>query len=402
VGRLSCAARCLRFLRYPFLYVVPKEVASSEIPAGGAGMKLDLYFARRFLWSFTLVFGVFFGIVFLIDMVEQMRRFGDVGVGVLKGSELALLNIPSAMYRMLPLLVTLATITLFLSLARSSEMVVTRASGRSALRSLVAPVLMALLIGGIGVTLINPIVAATSKRYEIISGQYRNPDASVVSVSDEGLWLRQGGAEGQVVIRAARSNLDGTRFFGVTFYGLNMEGAASYRIEAAEALLTPGAWVLSKAKRWTFDSAENPETDSVQHPKLEVASALTRDQIRDSFGSPNAIPIWELPSFIRQLVRAGFSARQHRVWFQMELANPLLLASMVLISASFTMRHTRFGRTGLMVLSAVLLGFGVYFLRNFAQVLGENGQIPIFVAAWAPPTAAVFLSLGLLLHTEDG
>jgi lipopolysaccharide export system permease protein len=66
------------------------------------------------------------------------------------------------------------------------------------------------------------------------------------------------------------------------------------------------------------------------------------------------------------------------------------------------MRHTRFGRTGLMVLFAVLMGFGVYFLRNFAQVLGENGQIPILVAAWAPPLAGIFLSLGLLLHTEDG
>ena len=66
------------------------------------------------------------------------------------------------------------------------------------------------------------------------------------------------------------------------------------------------------------------------------------------------------------------------------------------------MRHTRFGRTGLMVLAAIGLGFTVHFLRNFAQILGDNGQLPVPLAAWTVPVAAVMLSLGILLHLEDG
>jgi len=75
---------------------------------------------------------------------------------------------------------------------------------------------------------------------------------------------------------------------------------------------------------------------------------------------------------------------------------------MVLIGAGFTMRHTRFGRTGLMVLIAVLMGFGIFFLKSFTQILGDTGKIPVLLAAWTPPLAGVMLSLGLLLHTEDG
>ena len=86
----------------------------------------------------------------------------------------------------------------------------------------------------------------------------------------------------------------------------------------------------------------------------------------------------------------------------MELSLPLLLAAMVLVGAGFTMRHTRFGRTGLMVMLALGMGFSLYFIRNFAQILGENGQIPILLAAWGPPIAALLLPLGLLLHWEDG
>ena len=86
----------------------------------------------------------------------------------------------------------------------------------------------------------------------------------------------------------------------------------------------------------------------------------------------------------------------------MQLASPVLLAAMVLSAAAFTLRHTRFGKTGIMVMLALGLGFTLYFIRNFAQILGESGQIPVLLAAWGPPVAAILLPLGLLLHLEDG
>ncbi|HMS97064.1 MAG TPA: LptF/LptG family permease, partial [Tabrizicola sp.] len=81
---------------------------------------------------------------------------------------------------------------------------------------------------------------------------------------------------------------------------------------------------------------------------------------------------------------------------------PLLLAAMVLVAAGFTMRHVRSGGTGRMVLFAMLAGFGIFFLRNFAQAMGNTGQIPILLAAWSPPAIALLMSLGFLLHLEDG
>ncbi len=222
-------------------------------------------------------------------------------------------------------------------------------------------------------------------------------------MTEEGLWLRQGGASGQTVIHAARSNLDGTTLFDATFLGFDQDGRPTYRIQAAEARLVTGAWEILDAKEWRFGSvAEIPEAVAFVAEKMSLASNLTRDQILDSFGTPSSIPIWELPNFINHLEAAGFSARIHRTYLHMELALPVLLVAMVLVGAGFTMRHTRFGRTGLMVMLALALGFTLYFIRNFAAILGENGQIPVILAAWGPPVAAVFLPLGLLLHLEDG
>ncbi len=364
-------------------------------------MTLSRYFARKFLIAFGMVSGVFLGILMLLDMVEQIRRFGGSDVSFAQAAELAALNVPESLYRILPLIVLLATLALFLGLARTSELVVTRAAGRSALRAVAAPVATAFVIGAVAVAVLNPIVAATTKQYDLLVGQYARGAESVLSISREGLWLRQGGAEGQTVIRAARANFDGTVLYATSFITFGPDGTPLRRIEAAEAELVPGAWMLTAPKVWSLQS-DNPERDATRPEELRLPTDLTRDQIRDSFGTPSAIPIWDLPDFIARLDAAGFSARQHRVWLQMELALPLLLAAMVLVAAGFTMRHTRLGRTGPFVLMALLAGFAIFFLRNFAQVLGENGQIPVALAAWSPPVAAILLSLGLLLHMEDG
>jgi lipopolysaccharide export system permease protein len=188
----------------------------------------------------------------------------------------------------------------------------------------------------------------------------------------------------------------------VVFLSYGADGTLATRTEAEKAVLQPGSWALTGAKAWDLHAANPEQSATTLQSGMVLPSDLTRESIRDSFGRPSAIPIWELPHYIDGLEKAGFSARSHKVWFQMELALPLLLAAMVLVAAGFTMRHARFGNTGTMVLFAMLGGFFIFFLRNFAQVLGENGQIPIVIAAWSPPVAAVLLSLGLLLHLEDG
>jgi len=364
-------------------------------------MTLHLYFARRFAVTFLGVLGVFAAILTLLDLVEQVRRFSSDTAGFLDMLGLALLHVPESLYSILPLVMILATLTLFLNLARTSELVVTRAAGRSALRSLTAPIAVAMAIGAAAVTVFNPIVAATSKQYEQAAGRYGATPSSILSISREGLWLRQGDGTGQTVIRAERANLDGSELFNVTFIAFAATGGPRLRLEADSARLAENGWALSGVKEWTLDAA-NPERDAVRHATYTLPSTLTRNQILDSFATPSAIPIWELPGFIDQLETAGFSARKHLVWLHMELSLPLLLVAMVLVGAGFTMRHTRSGRTGLMVMLALAMGFSLYFIRNFAQILGETGQIPVLLAAWGPPVAAVLLPLGLLLHWEDG
>ena len=364
-------------------------------------MILARYMARRYLLSFLGVLVVMGGILLLIDMVEQLRRFAGDGLSLGGALRLAALRMPASLYAVLPLVAILSAIAMFVTLARNSELVVARAVGRSALHVVAAPALVALVLGAVAVGVLNPLVAGTSRVYDAAIAELGGEDASLLSVGRDGLWLREGTPEGQRVIRATYGSADGAVLSGVSIMGFDAGVDPDERIEADTARLHDGVWMLEGVKHWDL-TLPNPEAQAVLHATLRLPTELTPAALRQSFGTPASIPIWQLPGFIATLDRAGFAALEHRVWFQTELALPAMLLAMVLVGAAFTMGHIRAGRQGVMVLAALLAGFGAFFLRDFAQVLGENGQIPAALAAWSPPAVAALLALALILHLEEG
>ena len=295
----------------------------------------------------------------------------------------------------------LGALVCFLGLSRSSELVIVRASGRSALRVLMWPVAISLVIGAVAVLVGNPIVAVSTVEAEARKARITRSNVNILSFDETSLWLRQGQDDGQIVIQANRATPDGTQLFGVRLHSFDVESGLTARIEAETATLGNGHWILGGViRRWNLDLDPGVPLNAPQEMvELQVPTDLTPEQILENFAQPDAIPVWDLPAFIERMERAGFSATRHRVFLHSELARPALFAAMVLIGAGFSLRHVRFGQIGVMILLSVLAGFLLYFFKDVTETMGANGDIPVVLASWAPPMAAILLAITLLLCT---
>lgn len=364
-------------------------------------MTLRRYVLRGFLAALLAVQGVIGLVVVLFTGVENLRRLENTGAGAGDVLRIALLQVPEVLYETFPLVLMLASLLTFLRLARSSELVVIRASGLPALGLIAVPATAAIILGLIFVAAVNPFVAASINEGARAEGAFGAAQMSRLSVSEDGLWLRQADTGGQTVIQAARASYDGTLLTQVRLHRFDGNGGLYARIEATTARLDQGIWILDKATRWArTDDGRFEKTGTLA--RLELRTELTSEQILDSFSRPEAVGFWHLRGFTERLENAGFSARRHQLFFQSELAKPALFAAMVLIGSAFALRPARFGQTGVMILFALLAGFALFFLKDFAESLGASGGVPLLVAAWTPPVAAIMLALGLLLHLEDG
>ena len=107
-------------------------------------MTLWRYILRGFLRAILAVFAVIALVIVLFTSVENLRRFGETGVGSGDVVRVTLLQAPEVLYQVFPLVLMLASLVTFLRFARTSELVVMRASGISALRLIAVPVVAAL------------------------------------------------------------------------------------------------------------------------------------------------------------------------------------------------------------------------------------------------------------------
>ena len=172
-------------------------------------------------------------VIILFTSVENLRRFGDSGASAGDVLHITLLQAPEVLYQVFPLVLMLASLTTFLRFARTSELVVMRASGISALRLIAVPVVAALVLGMVFVAAVNPFVAASIKRGQIVEEDFGNAGSSLLSFSKEGVWLRQADPDGQTVIQAARTNADGTILSRVRMHRFDRAGTLYARHRGA-------------------------------------------------------------------------------------------------------------------------------------------------------------------------
>jgi len=358
---------------------------------------LSLYFARQYLAGFGVVLGVLAAVIVVFDAAELMRRgLSREEVGYFLILQMAVLQLPFLLQKVLPIAALFGGMLSFIRLTRSHQLMVARGAGVSVWQFMAPALTLAVGIGVIAVMVFDPIASAAVSRFEQLEARYLRGQASFLAVSENGLWLRQSGPEGQSVIHAVEVRGQGEELRGVTIFLYRGVDTFDSRVDAETATLRPGFWQLENVLLTAPDRA--PE----RRESYKLVTTMSLAQIQDSFAPPESLSFWELPGFIATLQSAGFSALNHRIHWHSLLSSPLLLFAMVLIAASFSLRLTRQDNAGLWAVAGVLAGFAIYVVSDVVVALSLSGTVPVVLAAWTPAGVCVLLGTAALFHLEDG
>ena len=354
------------------------------------------YLARQFSLGVMMVYAGFLTLAFSIDLVNQINRAPSSGVATSVLAGMALLHLPVLGVKMLPFAVLLGGVYCFVRLSKSQELVATRAAGVSAWDFLLPPLAVAVALGIFVVMAVTPVSSVMLNQFSQLEAKYIKGQESQLSISINGLWLRQGDRDSQSVIHALTVADQGVHLDDVIVFLYGAKDHFAGRIDAKTAQLTQGAWVLTDA--WVSGADGIAKHFDTYTSKTTLTSA----QIQESFAPPDTLSFWSLPSFIAAAESAGFSAIRYRLYLYALLTLPILLAAMVFMAASFSLKMSRTGGLGRVGLVSALSGFGVYFFTDLTRALGQTAILPAWLAATAPALAAILIGMTLVFHQEDG
>jgi lipopolysaccharide export system permease protein len=354
------------------------------------------YLATQFFLTVMVVYSIFLTLAFSIDIVDLLSRTGGRDVPTATAIGMAVLQLPDLGQKMLPFAILLGGVSTFVRLSRSRELVATRAAGVSAWDFLLPPLTVAVFIGVFTVTIFTPVSARMFAEFAGLEARYVKGEESQLSVSMNGLWLRQGDAHQQSVIHALRVAEQGEHLENVLvlLYGANDRFTG--RIDAKSAQLKDHFWVLNDA--FVSDLRGIP----VHHDSYSLPTTLTPAQIVESSTAPDALSFWDLPGYIRAAQAAGFSATHYQLYLYTLYALPMLFAAMVFMAASFSLKFGREAGMAKVILFSAACGFTVFFFQDLTTVLGRSGAVPILLAATAPALASILIGMTLVFSQEDG
>jgi lipopolysaccharide export system permease protein len=333
----------------------------------------------------------------MIDYVELMRRGAEwPNATAWLLAKISMFRVPQLTERIMPFSVLVGAMSCYLALSRRLELVVARAAGVSAWQFVAPAMIGAFLFGTVATTVYNPISALLHERSKRLEADMLGENLSALQESTSGFWVRQKSADGAAIINANSSREQGAVLGGVSIYTFDSSGHFNERIEAKNATLEHGFWQLEDAR--VYASGKAPDVEAT----YRVSTNLTLEQVRESFATPETVPFWQLPSYIAMADRAGLQAAGYRLQYQQLLARPFLLAAMVLLAASVSLRFFRFGGVQKMVLSGITAGFLVFVLSKITEDMSKSELMSPIAAAWIPVVIGGLTGFVALLYQEDG
>src|SRR5215469_1027401 len=361
-------------------------------------------------WAFPLIFdqyilGTFFywivlmlaSFMVLFDAFTLFDLLGDIAknhipLAVVVSYFAHLL--PMMVYQLLPLAALVATLITIGLLAKNNEITAFKASGISLFR-LALPLILAgaLLTGGMFL-LDDSILPYANQRQDALHSRIKGrPAETYFQPTRQWIFGGHGKIYNYQLFDPCNNSFGGLNIFELDPSTFQVRR----RIYANRAYWEPNlnSWILEQG--WVRDFS-NSSVNSYTPFRVDSFAEVSEQPSyfkREVF-QYNQMNWWQLRSYIGSLQKAGFETSRLSVEWYKKIAFPLIATIIVFLAIPFSLLVGTRGAVGGIAL-AVGIGIAYWSIAALFEAFGAVGQLPPFLAAWAPDAIFAFAGLYFFL-----
>jgi LPS export ABC transporter permease LptF/LPS export ABC transporter permease LptG len=363
---------------------------------GRAGIPqlLDMYLLRSFFYYFALLTAGFILLFEVFTFFELLDDIAQHRTGILEVIAYFIYFASYLFYQLAPLAALVAVLVTLGVMTKNNELVACKAAGVSVYRISLPLLLAGLALAAGLVVLDDTYLPYANQRQDALRNQIKGRPAQTYYQPSR-QWIF---GEHFKVYNYELFDPDRELFGGLNVFELD---PATFeirrRIYAARAHWDrqQQIWILESGWVREFDHGQvsryQPFLANAMKELDEPPSYFNRE-VRQSY----QMTWWELQRYIGDLRQAGFDVARLSVQLQKKLSFPLIAPIIILLAIPFSILVGTRGAVG-----GLALGVGiaiVYWAASaLTEAMGAVGQLPPFLAGWAPDTVFGFLGLYFFL-----
>jgi len=352
---------------------------------------LDRFIIKEMAGPFVFGMMIFTMILVAGDLLfEAARLVIERGIPVGVVIRLFLYRLPGVIAWTLPMSCLLATLLSMTRLSANSELIAIKSLGIP-FRRVLRPVVIASFFVATGTLIFNETIvpltaqaADTLMRYEILRNQTNAIQERVFMRDESEGVLRR-------VIYVDRLDTDAGAMENIMLYEFS-DGQKSRISSARTGTWREGEWWLYEGQ--VFEITERRDLRQLfTFDRQRMIFTLSPEQLRRGTRRHADMSARELWEYAERAQMIGTPAARFLVLFHFKLAVPWACVVMAILGASFgALRQGRSGTSAGFGFSVVIV-FAYYTVMSICRALGESGNLPPLLAAWAPNL--IFLAGGI-------
>ena len=335
---------------------------------------------------------VFFSLILIINLFEEINFLKDQNVSGYYPVFLSLLNAPSIIFDILPFIFLISTLWFFIKLINKNELSIFKYTGITNNQILSIVVVFSFIIGLFLIFGYYTFSSKLKSQYLLKKNQFTSDDKYLAVITENGLWIRDE-VNGTInIINADKINND--LLINVSIVQFDKSFRLLQIIESEE--------VNIKSKKWKIKNPFITKKNATNKLKsVNLSSNFDIEIINNLFSNLSSMSLMQLSKLKKDYGKLGYSTVGIKVYESKIFSVPIYLAIMTLLSG-IIMFNSKYKKSKIFnVILGISLSVIIYYVNYFSGLLGETGKIPIILSVWLPMIVLMLISLIGLVRLNE-
>jgi lipopolysaccharide export system permease protein len=359
-------------------------------------MKLKVYqrnIIKDYLGSLSQVTLVFFSLILILNIFEEINFFKDEDISVLIPILLTFLNAPTVLYEIFPFIFLISTQFFFLKIIENNEIITYKNFGLSNIKIIRLISFTTFLLGILLIFLFYNFSAKLKFLYLDLKNDYAKDNKYLAVITENGLWIKDEINDKINLVNAEQIEKQYLKNVSITQFTSDFN--LIQIINSDKVDIANKTWRMEKAKI----SIRNKQDEIID--SLDFDSNFDQLRINNLFSNLSSLTFWELNELKKDYKALGYSTVNINLHNHKIYSYPFYIMLMTILS-SVVMSNIKYNKSRIFnLILGILLSVLIYYINYFFNVFGVNEKIPLIFSIWMPIIIlTLIVSIGLVRINE--
>jgi len=345
-----------------------------------------------FVNSFVKVFFVMIGLVFILNILQEIEFFNNKEANSFYPIYLSLMSSPSVIFEMFPFIFLIATQFFFIKLFNNDEINIFKYSGLKNIKIISIISFLSFFIGILIITLFYSFSSNLQQYYLQVKNQFSKDKLYLAVINKNGLWIKDVVDNQTSIINSSKIN---NNFLVDTFITTFDEDYNLIRsLKSNKIDIRSNEWLIYNATIFKNNISQTSDL-------IKFRSNFNQKRIESLFSNLSSLSLLKLIDLRQNYKLLNYSTVDVDMQIYKVATYPLLLVLMTILSAIIMLNTKKSNSKVLKIIIGLFFSVVIYYINNFFNVMGSTEKLPLFVSICTPFIFLSLINLVMLVNINE-